>query len=53
MAVAYYYDHMTKPKQAAYRSMLAGLTELSDSFQLLRICLWKSPFDSKGGKDRD
>ena len=34
MAVAYYYDHMTKPKQAAYRSMLAGLTELSDSFQL-------------------
>ena len=34
MAVAYYYDHMTKPKQAAYRSMLAGLTEFSDSFQL-------------------
>ena len=31
MAVAYYYDHMTKPKQAAYRSMLAGLTELSAS----------------------
>lgn len=29
MAVAYYYDHMTKPKQAAYRSMLAG----SQSFQ--------------------
>ena len=29
MAVAYYYDHMTKPKQAAYRSMLAGLTELT------------------------
>lgn len=27
MAVAYYYDHMTKPKQAAYRSMLAGLTD--------------------------
>lgn len=34
MAVAYYYDHMTKPKQAAYRSMLAGLTELTDSIQL-------------------
>ena len=34
MVVTYYYDHMTKPRQAAYRSMLAGLTELSDSFQL-------------------
>ena len=34
MAAAYYYDHMTKPKQAAYRSMLAGLTELTDSIQL-------------------
>ena len=34
MAVAYYYDHMTKPKQAAYCSMLAGLTELTDSIQL-------------------
>ena len=34
MTVAYYYDHMTKPKQAAYRSMLAGLTELTDSIQL-------------------
>lgn len=27
--------------------------KFSDSFQLLRICLWKSPFDIKGGKDRD
>lgn len=34
MAVTYYYDHMTKPQQTAYRGMLAGLTELSDSIQL-------------------
>ena len=34
---AYYYQHMTKPRQAAYHAMKAGFTALSPSFSVPRL----------------
>ena len=33
----FYYDHMNKNQQAAYRAMQQGLTNLSDEFQIPRL----------------
>ena len=30
----YYYNHMDKQKQAAYHSILQGITNLADEFQI-------------------
>lgn len=30
----YYYNHMTKPQQAAYHSILAGVKNLADEIQI-------------------
>ena len=30
----YYYNHMDKQKQAAYHSILQGITSLADEFQI-------------------
>ena len=34
---AYYYQHMTKPQQAAYHAMKAGFAALSPSFSVSRL----------------
>ena len=34
---AYYYQHMTKPRQAAYHAMKAGFTALSPAFSVPRL----------------
>ena len=34
---AYYYQHMTKPQQAAYHAMKAGFTAISPSFSVPRL----------------
>ena len=33
----FYYNHMNKNQQAAYRAMQQGLTNLSDEFQIPRL----------------